>query len=340
MRPGATTNGAGAGAQAGTAAGGTAPARNGDFLATLAAVLCVEVATTPGGDEPVADLTAGAHDSPEALDAIIAALSPVVPLPTEALPAAATGGDEPGASSFGEAPSGTAARNAMAPSAQLADLLREAAAPAIDGNAADNAGERPASRDSSGLLLQTLGGAVREVPPEFRLAGGGDGITTTTAQAMASTAAQLHGSSAASAGEQVLRSAVGSPRWAEELGSRLVLMTARGNQEGSLTLSPEHLGPLEVRISMSQNTAQVWFGAQHADTRAALAEALPRLREMFAEAGLSLGQAGVSQEAPRRQVQEVVTPPAGDAVDPAADVAALPGVEVRTIGSALLDLYA
>ena len=91
---------------------------------------------------------------------------------------------------------------------------------------------------------------------------------------------------------------------------------------------------------MNQNTAQVWFGAQHADTRAALAEALPRLREMFAEAGLSLGHAGVSQEAPRRQVQEVITPTAGGAIDPAAEVAALPGAGTRSIGSALLDLYA
>jgi flagellar hook-length control protein FliK len=156
---------------------------------------------------------------------------------------------------------------------------------------------------------------------------------------MASATLNSQGAATTTSGEQVLRQAVGSPRWAEELGSRLVLMTTRGHQEGSLTLSPEHLGPLEVRISVNQNTAQVWFGAQHADTRAALAEALPRLREMFAEAGMSLGQAGVSQEAPRRQLPEVLEASSGDAVDGEA-ASASQAVRSQLMGSALLDLYA
>jgi len=102
------------------------------------------------------------------------------------------------------------------------------------------------------------------------------------------------------AATQTVHNPVGSPRWADELGSRIMLMTVRGQHEGSLTLTPEHLGPLEVRVSVNHGTTNVWFGAQHADTRAALAEALPRLRELFADAGLLLGHAGVSQEAPRQ----------------------------------------
>ncbi len=100
--------------------------------------------------------------------------------------------------------------------------------------------------------------------------------------------------------EQTLQAPVGTPRWADELGSRLVLMSLRGQHEGSLNLTPEHLGPLEVRVGVNQGTASVWFGSQHADTRAALTEALPRLRELMASAGLNLGQTGVSQQAPRQ----------------------------------------
>jgi flagellar hook-length control protein FliK len=96
-----------------------------------------------------------------------------------------------------------------------------------------------------------------------------------------------------------LREPVGTARWADELGDRLVLMSVRGQQHGSLTLTPEHLGPMEVQISVNKDTASVWFGAQNADTRAALAEAMPRLREMLASTGLSLGQSGVSEQAPR-----------------------------------------
>ena len=95
---------------------------------------------------------------------------------------------------------------------------------------------------------------------------------------------------------------VGTAAWAEEIGSRLTLMTEKGQHTASLRMSPEHLGPLEVRISMQDDRASVWFGAAHADTRAAIEHALPRLREMFAATGMSLTDAGVFREPPRQQM--------------------------------------
>jgi flagellar hook-length control protein FliK len=78
-------------------------------------------------------------------------------------------------------------------------------------------------------------------------------------------------------------------------------MTESGNHTASLKLSPEHLGPLEINITVRDDKASVWFGAAHADTRAAIENALPRLREMFAAQGLSLADAGVFREPPRDQ---------------------------------------
>ena len=97
-----------------------------------------------------------------------------------------------------------------------------------------------------------------------------------------------------------LHETVGGEGWARELGARLTLMAAKGDQSGSLRLSPEHLGPLEVQITVTDEQVSVQFGATHADTRAALQEALPRLRELFAGAGLQLSDAGVSRETPRQ----------------------------------------
>ena len=97
-----------------------------------------------------------------------------------------------------------------------------------------------------------------------------------------------------------LNETVGTDRWANELGNRLTVMGAQGDQSGSLRLSPEHLGPLQVDIKITDSKASVLFGAQHADTRAAIQDALPRLREMFAASGMVLGDAGVSREAPRQ----------------------------------------
>jgi len=101
--------------------------------------------------------------------------------------------------------------------------------------------------------------------------------------------------------QQPIATPMHSPRWAEELGQRVALMAVRGAHSGSLSLVPEQMGPIEVRIRMHQDTANVWFGASQADTRAALQDALPRLREMFATNGLSLGEAEVSQQSPRRE---------------------------------------
>lgn len=94
---------------------------------------------------------------------------------------------------------------------------------------------------------------------------------------------------------------VGSSAWADEIGTRVVMMTESGNHTASLKLSPEHLGPLEINITVRDEKASVWFGAAHADTRAAIETALPRLREMFEAQGLSLADAGVFREPPREQ---------------------------------------
>ncbi len=220
-----------------------------------------------------------------------------------------------------------------------ADALREALLGQATAEMA--AGEGRATDAAQDLLRQfdpLLPGAKGEPSPGLRLpAAELPGLMLQTSAA--SSAVTVAPAATANSLEQALRTNVGSPRWADELGTRLVVMSARGQQEGSLTLSPEHLGPLEVRISVHQSTANVWFGAQHADTRAALAEAMPRLRELFGEAGLSLGHAGVSEEAPR---QAANTAPARLETDGGSEVAAArpAPVTVRQLSSALLDLYA
>ncbi len=165
----------------------------------------------------------------------------------------------------------------------------------------------------------------------------------TLASANLATPAPAHqAQSAVPTPDPTLHAAVGTPRWADELGSRLMLMSLTGQHEGSLNLTPEHLGPLQVHVSVNQNTANVWFGAQHADTRAALADAMPRLRELLGSAGLMLGQAGVSHQAPRQGAREGAPAPvaaaqaanAVDGLDPAARAS------VRRVALGLVDTYA
>ncbi|MBV8740787.1 MAG: flagellar hook-length control protein FliK [Sinobacteraceae bacterium] len=124
--------------------------------------------------------------------------------------------------------------------------------------------------------------------------------SATAAAALAHLAATTHASARDSdlpRGE--LRAAVGTPDWNNELGQQLTWMSQKGIDSASLHLSPAHLGPLQVQISVQNGAASVWFGASHADTRAALERALPQLRQMFASQGLALTDSGVSREPPR-----------------------------------------
>jgi len=131
---------------------------------------------------------------------------------------------------------------------------------------------------------------------------------------------------------------VGSPQWADELGSKLTVMVDKGQHSASLKLTPDNLGPLEVRISITDDKASVWFGAAHADTRAAIEHALPKLRDMFATQGLSLGDMGVFKEPPRdRQPQPNRNFTGNGDGSPAASETAM---VVSTRSISLLDAYA
>jgi flagellar hook-length control protein FliK len=92
---------------------------------------------------------------------------------------------------------------------------------------------------------------------------------------------------------------VGASGWTEEVGTHVVWLAHQGVTDASLRLQPEHLGPLEVKISLHDSDASVWFGASAPATRAALEQALPQLKEMFAAQGMTLTDAGVSRESAR-----------------------------------------
>lgn len=149
-------------------------------------------------------------------------------------------------------------------------------------------------------------------------------------------AAPLHSTHTSAQSPIELKSPMGTQQWADELGTKLTWMANQGRESASLTLSPEHLGPIEVKISMQDGQASVWFGAQHADTRSALEQALPRLRDMFSAQGLSLADSGVFREAPRQQQQPFSG--ASRSSNNGEDVAVVSSVTKR--GNGILDLYA
>lgn len=87
-----------------------------------------------------------------------------------------------------------------------------------------------------------------------------------------------------------------NPAWSQVMSSRVVWMAKEGVHQAELRMTPANLGPVEVRLQLQNDQASVTFMAQHATTRDALEQALPRLRESFAEAGIELGHAEVSEQ--------------------------------------------
>lgn len=89
---------------------------------------------------------------------------------------------------------------------------------------------------------------------------------------------------------------VGTPAWNEGFAGRVVWMAKNDIQTAELRLNPADLGPIDVTLTLSgddKTQATVQFSAANAGTREAIETALPRLREMLQESGISLGQAGV-----------------------------------------------
>jgi flagellar hook-length control protein FliK len=136
-----------------------------------------------------------------------------------------------------------------------------------------------------------------------------------------------------------IQAPVGSAAFADEVGSRVTSLAQSGITQAQLQLNPADLGPVQVHITMQSGQASVWFGAAHADTRAALEQSLPRLREMFAGAGLPLGDSGVFREPPQQQRAQVLA--GGNSRTTDGDIAATASVtQVANVRLSLLDTYA
>ena len=83
------------------------------------------------------------------------------------------------------------------------------------------------------------------------------------------------------------------PALLKDLQQQFATLDEGTSRTVELRLDPPELGRVTVRISMVGDEARVAFTAAQGGAREALEAALPKLREMFEQAGLSLGEAQV-----------------------------------------------
>lgn len=89
---------------------------------------------------------------------------------------------------------------------------------------------------------------------------------------------------------------LGQRGWAEDVGNKVVWLAGRGSGKAELVITPPNLGKVEVSINMNGEQANAHFVAASREAREALEQALPRLRELMQQAGISLGQTSVSDQ--------------------------------------------
>jgi len=85
------------------------------------------------------------------------------------------------------------------------------------------------------------------------------------------------------------------PEWNKDLGERIVWMNSRAIPSAEIRLNPPHLGPISVRVDVSDDQATVVFTAQHAAVRETLEASIPKLREMMSAQQLNLAEVNISQ---------------------------------------------
>ncbi len=94
------------------------------------------------------------------------------------------------------------------------------------------------------------------------------------------------------------------PGWNQSVGDRLQWMVGQNLQTAEIRLDPPELGSMEVRIQLHKDNASIVFSAPNPQVRDALEAAIPRLREMMDQIGLSLGDVNVSQESFTQKQQD------------------------------------
>lgn len=100
--------------------------------------------------------------------------------------------------------------------------------------------------------------------------------------------------------QSFVQTPLSDPQWQQDFSSRVVMLAKGGAagqaQVAEIRLNPAHMGPVEVRVVMNDDQASITFSAQQLAVRDAIENSLPRLREMFANSGLQLADAAVSDQ--------------------------------------------
>lgn len=111
--------------------------------------------------------------------------------------------------------------------------------------------------------------------------------------------ASLQATTPLNTNQNSIAAALGSSAWPEEFTQKVNWISTQQNQVAELHLNPPDLGPMSVTLTITDNQATAQFSSPHSAVREAIENAMPKLRESLADNGIMLGNATVSDQAPR-----------------------------------------
>ncbi|WP_115048449.1 flagellar hook-length control protein FliK [Xanthomonas arboricola] len=89
---------------------------------------------------------------------------------------------------------------------------------------------------------------------------------------------------------------MGSDSFDDAIGARMSWLADQKIGHAHIKVTPNEMGPVEVRLHLDGDKVTASFSSANADVRQALEQSLPRLREMLGQNGFQLGQADVGQQ--------------------------------------------
>jgi flagellar hook-length control protein FliK len=139
-----------------------------------------------------------------------------------------------------------------------------------------------------------------------------------------------------------LNAGVDTPEFSQGLADRVSFMVENNLSAAKLQVNPPQLGPIEIRIAIQGDHAQVWLTTHSSVTRDALESSTPNLREMLG--GQGFGQVSVDISQRSFQDRSAYAPPYdstpfSSSSLPAATTAAISNPTSRT-STSVLDAYA
>ena len=241
-----------------------------------------------------------------------------------------------------------------APSADVLDATALAASAKPQSSAAEMQGALLPARDPMPLSTAQMHKSLPGIAEQAGTARATPTLAAADSLPIAPATVNLPTASAAAPApvyEAVMQARPGESPFAGELAAQVHVMLDGDMHSARLELNPPELGPIRIEFNLQGSSADISFAAAHATTREGIEHALPELRELLAQQGVQLGEAGISagagqpgaqqQQAHREEAAQRFSAPGAGTRQAAGSSVEGQAVAVRVSRSrGALDLYA